>query len=108
MNWLEENKPHVVCLQETKVEDSQFPLWEINQSGYESAFYGQKSYNGVAILSKEPIKEVQKGFINGYDPENARLISATISGVRLINVYVPQGQTTNRINLSINWNFCRN
>ena len=49
LNWLEENKPHVVCLQETKVEDSQFPLWEINQSGYESSFYGQKSYNGVAI-----------------------------------------------------------
>ena len=94
LNWLEENKPHVVCLQETKVEDSQFPLWELNQSGYESVFYGQKSYNGVAILSKEPIKEVQKGFRNGYDPENARLIAATISGVRLINVYVPQGQTT--------------
>ena len=94
LNWLEENKPHVVCLQETKVEDSQFPHWELNQSGYESVFYGQKSYNGVAILSKEPIEEVQKGFRNRYDPENARLISATISGVRLINVYVPQGQTT--------------
>ena len=48
----------------------------------------------MAILSKEPIKEVQKGFRNGYDPKNARLIAATISGVRLINVYVPQGQTT--------------
>ncbi len=94
LNWLEENKPNVVCLQETKVEDSKFPVWEINQSGYETVFYGQKSYNGVAILSKEPIKKVQKGFRNGYDPENARLIAATISGVRLINVYVPQGQTT--------------
>ena len=94
LNWLEEIKPHVVCLQETKVEDSQFPHWELNQSGYESVFYGQKSYNGVAILSKEPIKEVQKGFRNGYDPENARLIAVTISGVRLMNVYVPQGQTT--------------
>ena len=94
MNWLEENKPHVVCLQETKVEDSQFPTWEINQAGYETVFYGQKSYNGVAILSKEPIKEVQKGFRNRYDSENARLIAATISGARLINVYVPQGQTT--------------
>ena len=60
LNWLEEIKPHVVCLQETKVEDSQFPHWELNQSGYESVFYGQKSYKGVAILSKEPIKEVQK------------------------------------------------
>jgi len=94
LNWLEENNPHVVCVQETKVEDSHFPLWEINQSGYETVFYGQKSYNGVAILSKEPIKDVQKGFSNGYDSENARLIAATISGIRLINVYVPQGQTT--------------
>ncbi len=94
LNWLEENKPHVVCLQETKVEDSNFPVWEINQSGYETVFYGQKSYNGVAILSKEPINNLQKGFRNGYDPENARLIAATISGVRLMNVYVPQGQTT--------------
>ncbi len=93
LNWLEKRRPNVVCLQETKVEDSQFPIWEINQAGYESVFYGQKSYNGVAILSKEPIKEVQKGFCNGYDLENARLISATISGVRLINVYVPQGQS---------------
>ncbi len=94
LNWLKENKPHVVCLQETKVEDSQFPIWEINQSGYESVFYGQKSYNGVAILSKAPIKEVQKGFQNGYDSKNTRLISAIISGVRLVNVYVPQGQNT--------------
>ena len=94
LNWLEENKPNVVCLQETKVEDSRFPIWEISQSGYESVFYGQKSYNGVAILSKEPIKDIQKGFRNGYDSENARLIGATISGVRLINVYVPQGQNT--------------
>ena len=94
LNWLEENKPNVVCLQETKVEDSKFPIWEINQSGYETVFYGQKSYNGVAILSKEPINKVQKGFRNGYDPENARLIAATTSGVTLINVYVPQGQTT--------------
>ena len=94
LNWLEENKPNVVCLQETKVDDSQFPIWEINQSGYELTFYGQKSYNGVAILSKEPIKEVQKGFRNGYDSKNARLISAIISGVRIVNVYVPQGQNT--------------
>lgn len=94
LRWLEVHSPDAVCLQETKVEDKLFPDWEIKQSGYESAYFGQKSYNGVAILSKHPIKDIQHGFFNGYDRDNARLIKATISGVRLINVYVPQGQTT--------------
>ena len=94
LQWLELHKPDAVCIQETKVEDKLFPVWELKQAGYESVFYGQKSYNGVAILSKHPICDTQYGFINGYDKENARLIRATISGVRLFNVYVPQGQTT--------------
>jgi exodeoxyribonuclease-3 len=95
----------VVCLQETKVEDNQFPVWDLNQSGYESVFYGQKSYNGVAILSKHAIREVQTGFRSGYDPENARLIKATVSGVKLINVYVPQGQTTESEKFQYKLNF---
>ena len=94
LEWLEEQNPDVVCLQETKVEDAQFPAWELRQFGYESVCYGQKSYNGVAILSKHPIKDVQLGFHNCYDQDNARLIAATVSGVRLVNVYIPQGQTT--------------
>ena len=94
LEWLEEQHPDVVCLQETKVEDAQFPAWEIRQAGYESVYYGQKSYNGVAILSKHPIEDVHLGFHNCYDQDNARLIAATISGVRLVNVYIPQGQTT--------------
>ena len=93
LQWLKEHNPDVVCLQETKVEDQLFPIWDLQQAGYESAFLGQKSYNGVAILSKHPIEDVQHGFSNGYDPENARLIAGTISGVRVVNVYVPQGQT---------------
>ena len=94
LEWLEEQNPDVVCLQETKVEDAQFPAWELRQAGYESVCYGQKSYNGVAILSKHPIKDVQLGFHSCYDQDNARLIAATVSGVRLVNVYIPQGQTT--------------
>jgi len=94
LEWLKEQNPDVVCLQETKVEDAQFPAWELRHAGYESVFYGQKSYNGVAILSKNAIKDVQLGFQNCYDQDNARLIAATISGVRVINVYIPQGQTT--------------
>ncbi|MED5482931.1 MAG: exodeoxyribonuclease III [SAR324 cluster bacterium] len=94
LQWLKEHNPDIVCLQETKVEDSYFPVWDLQQAGYESIYYGQKSYNGVAILSKHPIQDVQHGFLNGYDLENARLIAATISGIRIVNVYVPQGQTT--------------
>jgi len=94
LEWLEEQNPDVVCLQETKVEDAQFPAWELRQAGYESVCYGQKSYNGVAIISKHPIEDVQLGFHNCYDQDNARLITATVSGVRLVNVYIPQGQTT--------------
>ena len=94
LEWLEEHNPDVVCLQETKVEDQLFPVLELLQSGYECAFYGQKSYNGVAILSKHPIEDVKTGFRNGYDQDNARLIAGTVSGVRVVNVYVPQGQNT--------------
>tara|TARA_B100000700_G_scaffold306650_1_gene382077 strand:- start:298 stop:1344 length:1047 start_codon:yes stop_codon:yes gene_type:complete len=93
LEWLEFHDPDAVCLQETKVEDNLFPVWDIKQAGYDSVFYGQKSYNGVAILSKHPINNVQKGFLNRYDEENSRIIKATVSGVRLINVYIPQGQT---------------
>ncbi len=94
LGWLDKATPDLVLLQEIKCMDDAFPTLEIEAAGYNCAVRGQKSYNGVAILSKEPIKAVQKGFRNGYDPENARLIAATISGARLINVYVPQGQTT--------------
>tara|TARA_B100000700_G_C15007051_1_gene839059 strand:+ start:558 stop:1604 length:1047 start_codon:yes stop_codon:yes gene_type:complete len=94
LKWLDLHEPDVLCIQETKVEDNLFPVWEIKHAGYESIFYGQKSYNGVAILSKHPISEVQNGFQNRYDQENKRLIKATISGIRIINIYVPQGQTT--------------
>ncbi|HIB38931.1 MAG TPA: hypothetical protein EYO38_01505, partial [Candidatus Lambdaproteobacteria bacterium] len=79
LEWLEEHNPDVVCLQETKVEDQLFPVLELRQSGYECAFYGQKSYNGVAILSKHPIEDVKTGFRNGYDQDNARLIAGTVS-----------------------------
>jgi|TARA_B100000809_G_scaffold222592_1_gene231684 exodeoxyribonuclease-3 len=105
LQWLKEHNPDVVCLQETKVEDAQFPVWELQQAGYESVFSGQKSYNGVAILSKHPIRDEQRGFRNGYDPENARLIAATVSGVRIVNVYVPQGQTTESEKFQYKLNF---
>ena len=93
LRWLEDHQLDVIGLQETKTEDQFFPSEEFENLGYTLAIYGQKTYNGVALLSRFPLAEVRKGFQNGYDPENARLISAEVQGIRIINAYVPQGQT---------------
>ena len=94
LSWLAEQQPDIVCLQETKVEDFQFPEQELREAGYSSVYSGQKSYNGVAILSKFPFDNIRHGFSNGFDAENKRLLSAKIEGINIICVYVPQGQTT--------------
>ncbi len=92
LDWLAANQPDVLCLQETKQEDSQFPLVALQQSGYQSVFSGQKTYNGVAILSKVAATEVMCGLPNFAD-EQKRLIAATIQDIRVVCVYVPNGQS---------------
>ena len=91
LQWLEQHRPDIVCLQETKVEDGFFPQQELMLAGYEAVFSGQKTYNGVAILSKYPFEAVRYGFVDGYDAENKRFIAAQILGIWILNVYVPQG-----------------
>jgi len=89
-DWLKENKPDILCLQETKVQDADFPKDQCDKTGYKYVFKGQKSYNGVAIFSKSEIKDVQFGFDN--EPKDAaRLIRARTGGINIINTYVPQG-----------------
>lgn len=90
--WLAKEQPDVVCLQETKVEDAAFPSDALTRSGYTHAIFGQRSYNGVAIASKLPITDVTKGFGDGVDDPDARVIAATIAGIRVVNTYVPNGQ----------------
>ncbi len=90
ISWLRENAPDVVLLQETKVMDNQFPTEEIENLHYNIALYGQKSYNGVAILSKFPIEDMTRG-IPGFQDESARYIEAVIKGVRVASIYVPNG-----------------
>ncbi|MEO6171158.1 MAG: exodeoxyribonuclease III [Lysobacter sp.] len=89
--WLAAFAPAVVGLQETKMEDDRFPDTALAALGYRSVFSGQKTYNGVAILSREPATEVQIG-IPGFDDEQQRVIAATVDGVRIINLYVVNGQ----------------
>lgn len=91
LNWLRDVEPDVLCLQETKVEDGDFPAEEIRGAGYHVAFHGQKSYNGVAILSKQAPTDVQTGFSSGVHADQARLISARVGTLTVVNAYVPQG-----------------
>ncbi|MCP9885849.1 exodeoxyribonuclease III [Synechococcus sp. ATX 2A4] len=98
-NWLRRERPDVLCLQETKVEDSTFPAAAFTALGYAVAISGQKAYNGVAILSLLPLEQVNIGFsaLLPDDPEagaldeQKRVISALVDGVRILNLYVPNG-----------------
>jgi exodeoxyribonuclease-3 len=91
LKWLSEAGPDVVCLQETKCVDENFPYAAMHDAGYFSAFYGQKSYNGVAILSKHEPEDVQKNFPDDDGEAQKRLIAATVGGVRIVNTYIPNG-----------------
>jgi exodeoxyribonuclease-3 len=91
---LNRHEPDVLCLQEIKVTDDIFPLMEVTAAGYTCVSYGQKAYNGVAILAREPLLDVSLGFKNDPVPEEARVISATIGDLRVVNAYVVNGKST--------------
>lgn len=90
-SWLETTVPDLVGLQETKLTDENFPADALLQAGYHCAFSGQKTYNGVAILSRQPVTEVLTD-MPGFDDPQRRVIAATAGGVRFINLYVPNGK----------------
>ncbi len=91
--WLRRTGPDVVCLQELKVPDGEFPLEVIRAEGYEAVFHGQRTYNGVAILSRHSIADVTLGFDDGSEDAQARLIAATVAGIRILSAYFPNGQS---------------
>jgi exodeoxyribonuclease III len=90
--WIGKERPDVLCLQETKVEDAGFPVEALRKAGYEAATFGQRSYNGVAILSTAPLADATREFGDGQDDGDARVIAATTHGIRVICTYVPNGQ----------------
>ncbi len=90
--WLRENRPDVLCMQETKVEDSKFPLADFEEAGYHVIFSGEKRYNGVAIASLEEAEDVAFGLEDTEPFDTDRLIRGVFSGVSVINLYVPQGR----------------
>lgn len=91
--WIERNRPDVLCLQEIKCQDSEFPLEDMRDIGYEASVRGQKSFHGVAILSLQKPEEVNRGFEDGEPEEEARLIAIKVNGIRIINTYIPQGRS---------------
>jgi len=104
LDWLVREKPDILCLQETKAQDKDFPATAFEGASYYTAFKGQKSYNGVAILSKHPLHNIQTSLYGGND-EDARFISAIIHDIPVINVYVPQGFAvgTDKFEYKLHW-----
>ena len=89
--WLEEARPDVLCLQETKCVDDKFPADAFAELGYQSETFGQRTYNGVAILSRVGCQDALRGFPGDDESAHARLLAATVEGVRVVNVYIPNG-----------------
>lgn len=91
LEWLESRKPDVACLQEVKCIDERFPAAEIEALGYHVLVHGQKGFNGVGILSREPAAEVQRGLPGDDADEQARYLEADVNGVRIASIYLPNG-----------------
>ena len=90
--WLGRERPDVVCLQETKVVDDDFPAADLENLGYHCTVHGQKTYNGVAVLSLEPAKNVVRGFPDGLPEPESRALAVTVAGIRVASLYVPNGK----------------
>ncbi len=114
--WLEKTNPDVLCLQETKVDDPLFPVKDFEDRGYQVCFHGQKSYNGVALISRLPLNDVRVGLtgelLNDSEAkeleDQKRVISALVEGIRIVNVYVPNGSslTSTKYQYKISWLQC--
>lgn len=106
LKWAAVTKPDVLCLQETKSVDERFPYARLRSIGYEYIeHFGEKSYNGVAILSLFPLSDVARGFPRDKKDAPRRMIAATVNGVRIVNVYVPHGTTlgSDKFKFKLDW-----
>ncbi len=91
--WLENQCPDILCIQETKVQNADFPIKQLEKMGYHAAFRGEKSYNGVAVLSLTPADEANAGFDDGGPRDSSRLLRVRYGDLHIINTYVPQGRS---------------
>jgi exodeoxyribonuclease III len=104
LDWLGQHQPEVVVLQETKLTDNKFPHADFEQAGYAAQWFGQKTYNGVALLSKAPAADVVRN-IPGFADEQARVIAGTVGELRVIGAYFPNGQApgTDKFEYKMQW-----
>lgn len=102
--WLAEHQPDIIVLQETKIEDKDFPVAELAAAGYQVVYSGQKSYNGVAILSRQPLLEMTTDIPN-LDDHQRRILAATCGDLRIVNLYVPNGAglDSDKYPYKLNW-----
>lgn len=92
LDWLKKNQPDVLAVQETKVQDAEFPREPLEAAGWQVVFHGQKGYNGVAFISKKPLTNIEKRLYPKEAEEQARFLAGDYEGIRLFNTYIPQGQ----------------
>jgi exodeoxyribonuclease-3 len=105
LDWLAAHQPDALCLQETKVQDSEFPEGAFREAGYHPSFRGMKGYNGIATLSRRAPDSVVYGFHEGPDSEDTRVLQTVIDGVAIVNSYVPQGYKvgTDKYRFKLDW-----
>jgi len=105
LEWLERHRPDVLCLQETKVQDHEFPLMDLQAAGYHVTFRGEKSYNGVATLTLAEPERVRHGLREGPDSEDTRMLEVAVNGITIVNSYVPQGYkiTSDKYVFKLEW-----
>lgn len=103
--WVDVVKPDVLCLQETKCADDKFPVDVLGEHGYQCTTFGQQSYNGVAILSRAACEASQRGYPDVEELTHTRLLAVTIAGVKIVNVYIPNGQMvgSEKYNFKLDW-----
>lgn len=105
LDWLAVNEPDVLAIQETKVEDDKFPGDDFEELGYHVAIHGQKSWNGVATLSRHPIQNVRMGFGDELFPNDCRILTCETNGYKILNTYVPNGTAvgTDKWDYKLRW-----
>jgi len=105
LRWLDAVKPDIVCMQETKCTDDKFPLLVFQERGYQCQLFGQASYNGVAILTRTTCETSHRGYPGDDETAQSRLITSTVEGIQIVNVYIPNGQAvgSNKYEMKLAW-----
>ena len=105
MRWLDGIQPDVICMQETKVTDDKFPTLVFQERGYQCQLFGQQTYNGVAILTRCACETSHRGYPGDDETAQSRLITSTVEGIQIINVYMPNGQAvgSDKYEMKLGW-----